>query len=75
MTGQLKSGICSFDDGELFLCPLSVKASIIVCTNTSDYIMGKPEHVNEKEEKTDNGSDGIMSMVMAREDTDAHWVL
>ena len=51
-------------------------ASIIVRIDTGDYFMGMPEHVNKKEEqKISNGSNGIVSMVMTLEDTDASQVL
>ena len=49
--------------------------SIIVWPDTGDNIMGMPEQVNEKKNKTGNGSNGVVSMMMTRKDTDAHRVL
>jgi hypothetical protein len=36
-----------------------VTASIIVWPDTGDYVTGMPEHINEKKNKTGNGSNGI----------------
>ena len=45
--------------------------SIIVWPDTGDYVMRMPRKTN----KIGNGSNGIMSMVMTQEDTDAHLIL